>query len=111
MSLEKAIRGMVDDRATESLIRQVLETLRRHPGQWVTTDTVAHVVDQPDSVVGVILSRLAGGSVLVSDGERYRYDIDPVVELDVKGFLNRSEKHERFAQHNLERFRDRYGRR
>lgn len=110
MSLEKAIRGMVDDRATESLVREILEMFRRKTGRPVSAATVASLVDKPESLIAVILSRLADGSVLTFDGERYRYDSDPVVELDVKGFLRRSETHERLAQNNLAKFRDRYGR-
>lgn len=99
------------DRATENTVREMLHVLADHPHQWFSAAEVAHRVERPESFVTVILSKLAEGFVVVADGSRYRIDPDPVVDLDVRRFLRRSEVHNQLAQDNLARFRDRYGHR
>jgi hypothetical protein len=111
MSLERALHGLVDDRAAETTVREVLQLLTLHPDEWLAANDVARRVERPEPTVAMILSKLAGGFVLVEDGSRYRIDRDPVVDLDVKRFLRRSEVHNQLAQDNLARFRDRFGHR
>lgn len=109
MGLDRALHGLPDDRATENAVREVLRVMSRHPGEWIRATDVSRLVEHPEHSVRVILSRLAEGFVLNSDGERFRYDRDPMVDLDIQRFLARSEAHTRLAQDNLARFRDRYG--
>lgn len=109
MGLDRALRGLVDDRATEHTVREVLQLMSLHPGEWLPAGEVARRVEQPEAKVTVILSRLADGFVLSGDGARFRYDHDPVVDLDIRRFLTKSDVHTRLAQNNLARFRDRYG--
>ena len=47
--------------------------------------------------------------VVQTQESRYRIDPDPVVDLDIKRFLRRSDVHNQLAQDNLARFRDRFG--
>lgn len=68
-------------------------------------------LESPEYRISVILSKLVAGFVLFSEGDRFRYVHDPVVDLDVKRFLTRSEVHSNLAQNNLARFRSRYGQR
>lgn len=109
MGLDRALRGLVDDRAAENVVREVLQLMSRHPGEWLPASDVARRVEQPEYRVSVILSKLAEGYVLSADGARFRYDRDPVVDLELKRFLNKSDAHSRLAQDNLARFRGRYG--
>ena len=80
-------------------------------GQWMRATEVSNRLKKSDSAVSVILSSLASGYVLETDGDRYRYVKDPVLELDLQRFLRRSGAHSQLAQDNLARFRDRYGNR
>jgi hypothetical protein len=111
MSLDRALRGILGDRATESTVREALQVLERHPDEWVSAHDVATRIDRPEPAVTVILSKLADGFVLLAEDDRYRIIRDPVVDLDVKRFLRRTEVHTQLAQDNLARFRDRYGHR
>ena len=111
MGLDRALHGLPDDRATENTVREVLQLLTHHPDQWLYASDVSRRVAAPESRIAMILSKLADGFVLFGDGDRYRYVHDPVVDLDVKRFLTRSEVHSNLAQNNLARFRDRYGQR
>jgi DNA-binding IclR family transcriptional regulator len=109
MTLDRALHGLVEDRAAETTVREVLQTLARHTGEWMPAGEVARIVGRPESNVSVILSRLASGSVLRSDSGRYRLVDDPVLDLELKQFLRRSEVHGQLAQDNLARFRGRFG--
>ena len=109
MGLDRALRGLVDDRATEQTVREVLQLMSLHPGEWLLAGEVARRVGGPEPKISVILSRLADGFVLSGDGTRFRYDHDPVVDMDIRRFLTKSDVHSRLAQDNLARFRDRYG--
>jgi DNA-binding IclR family transcriptional regulator len=100
---------MLGDRATEMTVREVLSVLNIHRSEWLTADDIARRVERSEYTVGVILSKLAGAFVVSTDGGRYRIDPDPVVDLDVKRFLHRSDVHSQLAQNNLARFRDRFG--
>jgi hypothetical protein len=109
MGLERALRGIVDDRAAEQLVREVLQTLSLHVGEWLSADDIARRVGEPEHRISVILSKLADGFVLTADHARFRYDRDPVTDIDIRRFLDKSDAHAKFAQNNLARFRDRYG--
>ena len=111
MSLDGALRTLPGDRATELAVRDVLETMAALAGEWLPASEVARRLKRSDSSVSVILSRLASGHVLQADGDLYRYERDPVVELDVQRFLSKSGAHSQLVQDNLARFRDRYGHR
>jgi DNA-binding IclR family transcriptional regulator len=108
MGLDRALRGLVDDRAAEHAVREVLQIMSHHPGEWLPASDVARRAEQPEHQVSVILSKLAAGYVLSADGARFRYDRDPVVDMEIRRFLNKSEIHSKLAQNNLARFRDRY---
>lgn len=101
--------GLPGDRETENAVREVLEVMSSHSGEWMQTADVAGSLRRAGSSISVILSCLASGHVLRADGDRYRYVADPVVELDVQRFMRRSGAHSQLAQNNLARFRDRYG--
>jgi hypothetical protein len=111
MSLDRALHALPCDRATENTVREVLQYMSRHAAEWVPTSEVARRVEKPEPSVAVILSKLADGYVLDSDGDRYRYDTDPLVDLDVKRFLRKTDVHTQLAQNNLAMFRDRFGHR
>jgi hypothetical protein len=97
------------DRSTEDAVRDVLELARIHAGEWLGASEVARRLQRPEESVRVILSRLAEGYVLHSDGDRFRYDSDILLDLDVERFLHRSQQHTQFQQNNLAKFRDRFG--
>lgn len=109
MSLDRALTGLPGDRATETAVREILEVMSVHAGEWMSASDLSVRLKRQDSTVSVILSCLASGYVLKADGNRYRYERDPVLELDVQRFLRRSGAHSQLAQDNLAKFRDRYG--
>lgn len=109
MSLRKALERLPGDRATESIVRDVLQLLRVRSGEPLTAAEVATRLERPESTVAVVLLELAGAFVLRRDGLRYSYAHDPVVDLDVDRFLKRVESHSAFVQTNVAKFRDRYG--
>lgn len=109
MSLDKALQGILGDRASENTVRAVLDVLTRHRFEWLEPADIARLVERPESTVTAILSKLFGAFVVDRDSGRYRLDPDPVVELDIKRFLRRSDVHSQLAQNNLARFRDRFG--
>ncbi len=111
MGLDRALHALPDDRGTENAVRDVLQLMSRHAGEWMRTTDVSRSVEQPEHRVAVILSTLVDGLVLRSEGDRFRYDRDSIVDMDIRRFLNRSEAHNRLAQNNLARYRDRFGQR
>ena len=100
---------MPGDRSTENAIREVLELMSSHSGESLTAGRIAGRLNRSEHSVEVILSTLAAGYILKADGDAYRYERDPVVELDVQRYLRRSGQHSQLVQDNLARFRDRYG--
>lgn len=109
MSLDRALQGVLGDRAAEQTVREILGVLTRHRTEWLAPDEIARVVERPEVVVTSILSKLSVAFVVRTESGRYRLDPDPVVELDIKRFLQRSDAHSQLAQNNLARFRDRFG--
>ena len=111
MSLDKALNRLPRDRTTENTVRAVLESMVCHESEWLRVSEVSRSVGRPEATVAMILSCLAVGHILRADGDRYSYERDPVVELDVRRFLRTSGAHSQLVQENLARFRNRYGRR
>jgi hypothetical protein len=109
MSLDRALRGLPGDRATESVVREVLEIMISHTGHRYTATEVANRLSRSEHLIEVILSSLAAGYILKADGDSFRYERDTAVELDVQRYLRKSGHHSQLAQDNLARFRDRYG--
>jgi hypothetical protein len=83
--------------------------MSRHAGEWMRVSDVSRTLAHSESRITAILSTLAEGYVLLSEGDRFRYDRDPLVDMDIKRFMARSEAHNQFAQNNLARYRDRFG--
>ena len=109
MSLDRALHGLPGDRATENVVRDVLELLTSHPGHRYTASDAASSLSRSEHLVEVILSSLATGYVLKADGDAYRYERDTAVELEVQRYLRKSGQHSQLAQDNLAKFRGRYG--
>jgi DNA-binding IclR family transcriptional regulator len=109
MGLDRAMRGLPGDRATELAVHDVLTLMSNHPGHTFTTHEIASRVGRPDGTVGVILSTLAAGYILKADEDTYTYERDPILQMDIQRFLEKSGAHVQFVQDNLARFRDRYG--
>lgn len=97
------------DRATENTVRDVLELLRIHPDRALSSQDVARRLERPEQSIDLILSELARAFVIKRDGASYRYDNDPVNNLDVDRFMRRTDSHNAFVQSNVAKFRDRYG--
>jgi hypothetical protein len=109
MSLNTALGRLPGDRATETTVREVLELMRIHVSESISAPEVARRLERQESVVTVILSKLAEAYVLRADGDWYRYDPDPLNDLDVRRFLVRAATHSQLVQSNVARFRERYG--
>ena len=110
MGLNAALSGLPSDRGTEAAILTMLEILRLRAGEWVRPGDLTSRVGRSEQSVGVLLSLLAEHRVLTTDGERYRYVYDRVVDLEIERFVRRSRQHQRFTQNNVAKFRDLYGR-
>ena len=109
MTIRSAMERLSGDRATENTVRDVLELLRINPDRTLTATDVARRLERPENTVDLILSELARAFVLKKDGSSYRYDNDPVNNLDVDRFMRRTDSHNAFVQSNVAKFRDRYG--
>lgn len=109
MSLRKALDRLPGDRATEGLVREIIQVLRVHAGESLSVRDIAKRLEQPESAVAVVLLELADAFVLRRDGLNYSYVRDSVVEFDVDRFMARAETHSAFVQTNVAKFRERYG--
>lgn len=109
MSLRTAMGQLPGDRATENAVREVLEIMRIHVGESISAGEVARRLERPEPAVAVLLSTLADAYVLRRSSDGYRYDSDPLNDLDVRRFLEKAATHSQFVQNNVARFRDRYG--
>lgn len=109
MSLHTALGRLPGDRTTETTVREVLELMRIHINEPLASGEVARRLERPESAVSVILSRLTDAYVLRAEGDRYRYDPDPLNDLDVRRFLARAATHSQLVKNNVARFRERYG--
>lgn len=109
MSLNTALGRLPGDRTTEATVREVLELMRVRSSDSMSAQEVARRLERQESVVTVILSTLVDTYVLRADGDRFRYDPDPLNDLDVRRFLARAATHSQLVQTNVARFRERYG--
>jgi hypothetical protein len=109
MGLDRALKGLPGDRATENAVRDVLQFMTSHVGRRFTAGEVAGNLSRSEHLVEVILSSLATGYILKADGDAYRYERDTAVELEVQRYLRKSGQHSQLAQDNLAKFRGRYG--
>ncbi len=108
MGLERALRELPGDRATEKAVHDVLALMTTHAGHRFTANELARRLASSEDPIQMILSTLAKGFVLEAEGGAYAYERDPILELDVQRFLARSGAHSQLVQDNLARFRDRY---
>jgi predicted transcriptional regulator len=109
MSLRRALDRLHADRATENMVREVLQLMRVHSGQPLSATEVARRLERPEASVAVILLELADAYVVRREGRSYCYMSDPVIEMDVERFVRRSEGISALVQTNVAKFRDRYG--
>jgi hypothetical protein len=109
VSLDKALGRLSGDRATDHLVREILQMLRVRPGESSSAADLARRLERPEASVAVVLSELADAYVLRRDGLNYCYERDFALELDVDRFLARVESHSATGQANVAKFRDRFG--
>lgn len=109
VSLRRALERLPGDRATEHVVREIVQLLRVRAGEPLSAADVARRLKCPESAVAVVLSELADAFVLRRDGLRYSYVRDPVVDVDIDRFMARAESHSAVVQTNVAKFRDRYG--
>jgi hypothetical protein len=109
MSLRKALDRLTTDRATENVVREVIDLLRVRGGEYLAATDVARRLGRPETLVAVVLLELGDAFVLRHEGLRYAYVPDAFVELEVDRFVRRTETHNAFVQTNVAKYRDRYG--
>jgi hypothetical protein len=109
VSLRRALDRLSADRATESVVREVLNFVRVRCGQRFTAAEIARRLERPEALVAVIVLELADAFVLRRDGSCYSYETDSVLEMDVDRFMRRAENQSAVVQTNVAKFRDRYG--
>jgi hypothetical protein len=109
VSVNRALERLPGDRATEATVREVLEVMRIHRHETISSHEVARRLERPEHLVSVILSALADAYVLIAEGGQYRYDADPLNDMDVERFVRRADSHSRVVQNNVAKFRERYG--
>jgi DNA-binding IclR family transcriptional regulator len=111
VGLSKAINSMHGDRAAETVLRDVLVTFRRHPREWLSTDSVARDAGRPRPDVESIMLTLAECFVLDFDSQdaRFRYQPDGLLELDISDYLRRVDTINDRLQNNVARFRSQFG--
>jgi hypothetical protein len=109
VSLDKALGRLSGDRATEHMVREILQMLRVRPGEPASAADLARRLERPEASVAVVLLELADAYVLRRDGLRYCYERDFALELDVDRFLTRAESHNATGRANVAKFRDRLG--
>jgi DNA-binding IclR family transcriptional regulator len=108
VSLDRALGRLPGDRATEHLVREIIQMLRVRPGEPMSAADVARRLERPASSVAVVLLELADAYVLRRDGLSYSYERDLALELDVDRFMTRAESHSAMSQANIAKFRDRF---
>ncbi len=109
MSLRRALDGLPGDRATEGLVREVLQLMRVHGGP-ISADEASLRLDKAECEVAVILERLADAAVLHREGLLFSKVRDTVVDADIDRFMRRAERHSALVRSNVSKFiRDRRG--
>lgn len=112
MSLRRGLESLPRDRETESCVKELLLTLRRHEGEWLSAVEVAEMAGVADRCVGRVLETFAATSVINREGEppKFRFAPDRLLVLEVESFLRRAASHTGMLQDSVARFRERYGR-
>lgn len=112
MSLRRSLESLPRDRETEFCVRELLLTLRRHQGEWLTAGEVAEMAGVSDRCAGSVLETFAAASVIAREGSppRFRFAPDRLLVLEVESFLRRANSHTGMLQDSVARFRERYGR-
>jgi len=108
VSLRRALERLPGDRATEHVVREIVQLLRVRAGEPLSAADVARRLECPESAVAVVLSELVDAFVLRRDELRYSYVRDPVVDAHIDRFMARVESHSAVVQTNVAKFRDRY---
>jgi hypothetical protein len=113
MSLRTALDVLPSDRETRLAVRETMVLFARHPGEWLSADRVSQVTEVDSGLVRRILRVLDSSFVLDSDDDsgRYRYERDPLLDLEIRRYLHRVETHSDMLRSNVEQFRRRYGER
>jgi hypothetical protein len=111
VGLSTALTRLHADRATETVVRDVLILFRTHPREWFSTGSVAARTRRPQADVGPVLETLSECFVLDFDGEdaRYRYQPDGLLELDISDYLHRVDTTNDRLQTDVAKFRRRFG--
>jgi hypothetical protein len=111
MSLRSALETLPSDRTTLAAVREIVELFSRHPGEWITARRIIDVTEVPAETTRRVLRVLDGSFVLDSDddSERYCYERDALLDLEIKRYLRRVDTHSTTLRTNVEEFRRRYG--
>jgi len=111
MSLRSALETLPSDRGTLSAVREIVALFARHPGEWTGVDRIATVTEVQPDIVRRVLTVLSSSFVLDSDddSERYCYQSDALLDLEIKRYLRRIDTHSNVLRSNVEEFRRRYG--
>jgi hypothetical protein len=113
MSLRTALDTLPSDRATLAAVREIIGLFARHPGEWIAASRVVEITEMPTDTTRRVLRVLDSSFVLDSDddSERYCYERDALLDLEVKRYLRRADTHSATLRSNVEEFRRRYGER
>lgn len=111
MGLRRGLDSLPGDRETQSAVRELLLTLRRHRDDWLESDRLAGIAAVPRDRAARILRVLEESFVLDCDGSgRYRLKKDRLLEHELDAFVRRVDTHHGALRDNVTRFRERYGR-
>ena len=111
MSLRSALEHLPHDRESDALLKEVLNLVRRHEGEWVEPRRIAIILGSHEDRIRRMLGTLAEFFVLdfVDGPPRYRYKNDRLLEIEIDRFTRRADTHHGTLQNNVEKFRQRYG--
>ncbi|MBA4371009.1 MAG: hypothetical protein C0418_05465 [Coriobacteriaceae bacterium] len=111
MGLRRGLDSLPGDRETQSDVRELLLTMRRHRDEWLDAEQAAVIAAVSRESAGRILRVLDDSFVLDCDGSgRYRLKADRLVEHELDVFVRRVDTHHGALRDNVTRFRERYGR-
>ena len=113
MSLRSALETLPSDRTTLAAVREIVELFFRHPGEWIATSRIVDITEVPAETTRRVLRVLDGSFVLDSDDDTgaFRYERDPVLDLEIRRYLHSVDTHSDMLRSNVEQFRRRYGER
>ncbi len=111
MGLGSALTRLQADRATENALRDVLIVFRSHPREWLSVDSVTRDSGRQRFLVEKIVKTHAECFVLDFDRseDRYRYQPEGLLELDISDYLQRVDAINGRLQSNVAKFRSRFG--